>query len=291
MTTTPEDRVAEELQPLVGGQATVLVGERPVGQGALEQRRVEHRVAERLTQVLVVLHVERRCSRAGTGQRTGRRFGTRAVLAALRARTVRQVLGTAGRVGAGHQRRRDGLPLRAAVASVAPRRLPLRDSHCDYSSVGPRGGQLHRARVVRSCWSRPVLVGSCGRALQRRPAGSTASSCRWSGSSASRAPHSMHSPGQSSWHSGWNGSASTTASRSSGSRSTRSPSNRLVSSSSVSSASCSVVVDEELLEVRSDLTADLLQAPDTLALQPRVRGAGDEHALDDRLEPDVELDG
>jgi hypothetical protein len=34
VTTTPEHRVAEELQPLVGGQAAVLVGERPVRQGA-----------------------------------------------------------------------------------------------------------------------------------------------------------------------------------------------------------------------------------------------------------------
>src|SRR5918999_1468802 len=55
--------------------------------------------------------------------------GRGAVLAALAARAVRQVLGTAGGVGARHQGRRDGLPLRATVTRVAARHLPLRDSH------------------------------------------------------------------------------------------------------------------------------------------------------------------
>src|SRR3954451_18177547 len=55
--------------------------------------------------------------------------GAGAVLAALGAGAVRQVPGTAGRVGARHQRRRDGLPLRATVPRVAARHLPLRNSH------------------------------------------------------------------------------------------------------------------------------------------------------------------
>src|SRR6478672_279504 len=50
-----EHRVAEELQALVGRQAAVLVGERPVGQGAVEQLGVQLGVAEPLTQVVVVL--------------------------------------------------------------------------------------------------------------------------------------------------------------------------------------------------------------------------------------------
>src|ERR1700754_5202251 len=41
-----------------------------------------------------------------------------AVLTALGAGAVRQVLGAAGRVRAGHQRRRDSLPRRATVARV-----------------------------------------------------------------------------------------------------------------------------------------------------------------------------
>jgi hypothetical protein len=44
-----EDRVAEELQALVGRQAAVLVGVRAVGQGAVQQLGVEYRLAERAT--------------------------------------------------------------------------------------------------------------------------------------------------------------------------------------------------------------------------------------------------
>jgi hypothetical protein len=55
--------------------------------------------------------------------------GPCAVLTALRAGTVREVLGQAGRVGTRHQRRGDSLPLGTAVAGVAARHLPLRDSH------------------------------------------------------------------------------------------------------------------------------------------------------------------
>ena len=56
--------------------------------------------------------------------------GASAVLTAGAARAVREVLGTAGGVGAGHQGGGHGLPLRPAVARVAARHLPLRDSHC-----------------------------------------------------------------------------------------------------------------------------------------------------------------
>ena len=142
-------------------------------------------------------------------------------------------------------------------------------------------------------------VSRCGRSCctRRRPEsfahrGSTGSSCWCAGSSASRAPHSVHSPGQSSRHSGWNGSVSTTASRSTGSRSSRSPSNRATSSSSppCGRSWCRLVVDEELLDVGHDLVVDLVQAPGALTLQSGVSLAGDEHALHDRLEPQVELD-
>ena len=120
----PEHRVAEELQALVGGQPTVLVGDTSGASGRGRAARVQ-----------------RWDRRARRGARCGRSVdrvrsedlataGPGAVLAALTARAVRQVLGTAGRVGAGHQRRRDGLPLRATVARVAARHLPLRDSHC-----------------------------------------------------------------------------------------------------------------------------------------------------------------
>ena len=68
-------------------------------------------------------------------------------------------------------------------------------------------------------------VASIVRCLQRGPP-RVALLVHVTGSSASWAPHSEHSPGQSSRHTGWNGSASTTASRSTGSRSRKSPSSR-----------------------------------------------------------------
>ena len=121
-----EHRVTEELQALVGGQAAVLVGERAVREGALEQLGVQVGIPERRAQL--------RRSWSAVPVRSGSEdlatVGAGAVLAALAARAVRQVLGTAGGVGAGHQGRRDGLPLRATVARVAARHLPLRDSHC-----------------------------------------------------------------------------------------------------------------------------------------------------------------
>src|SRR5690349_25156194 len=98
-------------------------------------------------------------------------LGPRAVLAALAARTVREVLGTAGGVGTRHQGRRDGLPLRATVARVATRHLPLRDSHC-----------VLLGRFAQSSWS-------CRSGARLAHRGSIAASCVWSGSSARRAPH------------------------------------------------------------------------------------------------------
>src|SRR4051812_10451382 len=87
-----------------------------------------------------------------------------AVLAAVAARAVRQVLGSAGGVGAGHQRRRGGLPGRATVARVAARHLPLRDSH---------GSSFLGLSQFCSVW---VLSSA---SVDHR--GSTAASCAWSG--------------------------------------------------------------------------------------------------------------
>ena len=170
----PEHRVAEELEPLVGGQAAVLVGVGAVGQGAVEQLGVQSAATERLAQVVVALGLERLAHGGLTGQRTGRRLRARAVLAALRAGAVRQVLGAARRVRAGHERRRDGLPLRPAVPRVAPRHLPLRDSHFVYSSVVPRSRPVRRLvlllvllLILRACW--PSLAGppTAGRPARR----------------------------------------------------------------------------------------------------------------------------
>jgi predicted flap endonuclease-1-like 5' DNA nuclease len=47
-----EHRVAEELQTLVGGDATVLVGIGTVGEGALEELGIQDRIAERLAERL-----------------------------------------------------------------------------------------------------------------------------------------------------------------------------------------------------------------------------------------------
>jgi hypothetical protein len=59
-----EDRVAEELEPLVGRQPTVLVGVGPVGEGALEEPGVQFRIPERRAELGVV------GQRPGPGQRT-----------------------------------------------------------------------------------------------------------------------------------------------------------------------------------------------------------------------------
>ena len=266
-----EHRVAEELQALVGRQAAVLVGERAVRQGALEQLGVERGIAERATRA------GRSCQRTGSGSEDLATVGAGAVLAAGAARAVRQVLGTARGVGAGHQGRRDGLPLRTTVARVAARHLPLRDCHCSLLVDRSGGPSVSRPARARSAWPGPPTAG--------RPA----RSCVWSGSSASRAPHSAHNPGQSSSHNGWNGSASTTASRSSGSRSTRS-SCEPADLELLVRVDVAVVVHEQLLEPHLDLVGDRLQAPRALALEPGSRRTRDQDALHDRLEPQVELD-
>jgi hypothetical protein len=51
-----------------------------------------------------------------------------------------------------------------------------------------------------------------------------------------------------------------------------------------------LLVDEELLEVGHEVLVDLSQAPDALTLETRAGLTGDEHALHDRLEPELELD-
>ena len=149
-----EHGVAEELQPLVGRQAAVLVGERAVRQGALEQLGVQDGIPERCAQLVVVGQADR------VGSEDLATVGLGAVLAALAARAVRQVLGTAGGVGAGHQGRRDGLPLRTAVARVAARHLPLRDSHCSLLARCDRLRRSVQSVLVLGSVS-AVLLSSC----------------------------------------------------------------------------------------------------------------------------------
>ena len=104
-------------------------------------------------------------------------------------------------------------------------------------------------------------------------------------SSASRAPHRAHSPAQSSAQIGFSGSASTTASRSTGSRSTKSPSR-----TGTSSSSASRLVDEQLRDRYVEALGHRLQAAAALRRERRMQLGGDEDALDDRLQPQVELD-
>jgi hypothetical protein len=100
----------------------------------------------------------------------------------------------------------------------------------------------------------------------------------------------VHSPGQSSWHSGWNGSISTTASRSNGfevDQVALQPADILVLR-----VGCGValLVDEELLEVGHDLVADLLRHRAHSPTSAAEAVSGDEHSLHDRLEPELEID-
>ena len=223
----PEHRVAEELEALVGRDAARSRRRTSGASGRAAAARdpgPDHRA----------LRAARRCSAGllavrGPGDgRPWRRTGRTA------ARAVREVLGAAGGVGAGHEGGRDGLPLRTAVTRVAARHLPLRNSHgCLLYRCWPCG------RPGRSC-----LWWCCGPAAARSsPAqrGSIGASCAWSGRrrAARRTRRTVRDSRPR--HSGWNGSASTTASRSSGSRSSRSSSSRLVSSSR-SRSSCSVAL-------------------------------------------------
>src|SRR5699024_5328333 len=128
-----------------------------------------------------------------------------AVLAALAAGAVRDHLGVACRVWAIDDSDRRCLPRGTTMPGVTTRDFALGDSH-DYSFVGgPAEGSGWDAKSVN--W------------LSFAHRGSIASPWLWSGSSASRAPHSAHRPGQSGSHTGFSGSVSTTASVRTGSRS------------------------------------------------------------------------
>ena len=119
-----EHRVAQELQALVGRQAAVLVGVRPVGEGALEQLGIQLRIPERCSQLAVV------------GQRTG--IWLRGPDDGRRGRRTGRTRRTHGAAGAWHRRRGSRRSpgsarrpsTRATVTRVAARHLPLRDSHC-----------------------------------------------------------------------------------------------------------------------------------------------------------------
>ena len=212
-----EHRVAEELQPLVGGQAAVLVGVRAVGQGALKQ--LGHRRG-----------TPRACQQLGVGSARRAAAGCSGPRAhdAARAPSARQdgvehlpaVVGAAGRAGrvrqlglaalrAAHQRGRGGLPLRRAATGCC----------CATSSAWERPRQL-------SCSvggaGPPVLIVKLAAA---RPTAGRAPVVPVPGpASASRTPHSAHSPGSPP------GTAATAAARAPprhagrGSRSSRSPS-------------------------------------------------------------------
>src|SRR5205823_10160673 len=109
---------------------------------------------------------------------------------------VRQFLLTAPAVRALHQGRHGRLPLGTTHAGVGPGHLALGDGH-DYfsSSVPPNRSRNAAQRGSMVSWW-------------------------WSGaSSAHLAPHSEHSPRQSGEHSGDEGSAVSTRSRTTGSRS------------------------------------------------------------------------
>ncbi len=73
----PEHGVAEELEPLVGGQPAVLVGERAMRQGALKELGVQDRIPELRAQLCVVADdglASRRLRGPGDARR-GRRTG------------------------------------------------------------------------------------------------------------------------------------------------------------------------------------------------------------------------
>ena len=278
----PEHRVAEELQALVGRDLPVLVGERAVRQGTLQQLGIQDRITERCAELVGGQRTIREPGDGRPWRRTGRTGRTHGAGGAWRRRRGwRTSRGSARRPSTAN----GGGACCCATSSASEQPWCV---SCDLACFG-RGSRSSVSLGQSSCWGPAVSSWS---PAQR---GSIGASCAWSGSSASRAPHSMHNPGQSSLHSGWNGSASTTASRSRGSRSSRSSSSRLVSSSrSRSSCSAALVVlvgvDVELLQPHVDLVLDRLQAPYALPLE-RGRGrAREQHALHDRLEPQVELD-
>src|SRR4051794_17098801 len=229
-----EDRVAEELEALVGGQATVLVGVGAMRERKLQQLGIQLGITERGPQVpewIRVVRLVRHDCVGGRRQMTWRRSARAPYWPhSAQARCGRCLAPHAGLLQVTSE---------GATAFHCERRwrVLLRDifrfgTATMYSLSGP-AGQVDLVGATSRCY---FSGSACGPVRSARAAhrGSTGSSCRWSGSSARRAPHSTHSPGQSSWHNGWNGSASTTASRSAGSRSSRSSSSRLTSSSSSS---------------------------------------------------------
>ena len=256
-----EHRVAEELQALVGRQAAVLVGVRAVGEGALEQLGVQDGIPERCSQLARSWSAGPGAGLRGPGDgRRGRRTG----------RTRR----THGAAGAWHRRRgwrrSPGSARRPSTASDGGACCCATSSASGQPLFSPLPGP---GRSGRSCPAGgPGRVSlSCSAAARRDPPSAGRSAPRARGPGRPRAGrHTRRTvPGQSSWHSGWNGSASTTASRSSGSRSSRSSSSRLTSSSSLA-----VVGRTRGRRRRTapgtdlDLVGDRLQAPHALALEP-----------------------
>ena len=186
------------------------------------------------------------------------------------------MLGTAGGVGAGHQGRRDGLPLRTPVARVAARHLPLRDCHCSLlvgRSGGPwlvvllglgQRGQGRPPRVDR------LVVRVVGVVREPRTA---------LGAQPGTVVLAQRLERQCEHH--------------------RVPQQRLQVDQVVLELAdlellvrvdLAVVVDEQLLEPHLDLVGDRLQAPCALTLERGSRRTRDQDALHDRLQPQVELD-
>src|SRR6478672_641400 len=223
----PEHGVPEELQALVVGQAAVLVRIGPVGQGTQKQRLVDLRAdhSEEVVSEVVDGPLRRAVPLRGLG-----RSHAREGLVSPGARC-------APRRRSGDRRRYRRRGTRCAAAwgqstagtrsAWSPSSSSSRDANGCWSATSSASGQPRQFLLS----SVPLLVKFC-RAAHR---GSSVS-WWWSGSSARCAPHSEHSPGQSSRHTGWNGRAGTTASRSTGSRSSRSPTSTSSSSSSSAEA-------------------------------------------------------
>ena len=210
-----EHRVAEELQPLVGRQPAVLVGERPVRQRTLEELGVQDRIAERCPQVGVRRRVTARSVRGPDDGRRGRRTG----------RTRR----TRGAAGAWHRRpgwrRSPGRARRPSTANDG-------DACCcatSSASEQPLISLLSSAGLVRPV----VRLVVFGPAPSAAPPTAGRSRPRAGGPDRPRAAHHTRCTDPDSRPGTAAGTAvqSTTASRSSGSRSSRSPSSRLVRSS------------------------------------------------------------
>ena len=255
-----EHGVAEELQPLVGGQPAVLVGVRAVGQGALEQLGVQTWITERCAARDGASLL--RTSRTTRPSQRSEDLATVAAGAVLAALAGRRGAAGAWRRTRGWRRspaRERRLPRRTAVARVAARHLPLRDSHESLLIVGLLGS----AGLVSVLWS-----GSAS-AAQRAHRGSTGSSCRCR--VVRRAARRTRRTARDSPP----GTAAGTAVRAPprpaavGSRSNRSPSRRADLVVLLVGGRSRVVIDEQLLEGDLDSVLDRLQATCALALAAR----------------------